>query len=404
MVNDYQRKLKGNIWKYFVVTLTQRRNFLPILAIYFLTFPDSTVKQIGIYTGLGYLASFLLEIPTGYFSDKFGQKNTLIIAKFSMLLSTLCFLIGNSLIWFIFGSILISTGFAFDSGTKQVFMHNTLKGLRKGKKYVKTMGKISANVSLISVALIIIFPFFTSINILLPILICLILDVIGLFVVISLVEPNQKLFSEKVNFKTLKELIKKSRKSSFYIVALYTGLICGFVTGSGTFKELYAISQGLPIIFAGFAMGLSRLIWFFIGHNAHKILEKITFKQLMKLEMIIFPAFLILLMLASNPYLIIILYALMSGYYMGRSQVEEYYFLHTYTFSKQYKATTMSIQSQVGSLIQFIVVFGIGFVMNINYKLGNLILGITLFALLAITYHIWNRYENKTPLETEYKK
>jgi len=75
---------------------------------------------------LGSLASFLFEIPSGYFSDRFGHKKTLILSKVFMFLSTLCFLIGHDVVYFAIGSIFLSLGFAFTSGTMSAFVHENL--------------------------------------------------------------------------------------------------------------------------------------------------------------------------------------------------------------------------------------------------------------------------------------
>ena len=103
--------VSGNIWKYFIFQLSQRRNFIPILSIFFLTLPNTTAQQIGIYTGIGYLASFIFEIPSGYFADKFGHKRTLIIAKLLMIFSVLAFIYSNSLLPFILRLISFLTNY-----------------------------------------------------------------------------------------------------------------------------------------------------------------------------------------------------------------------------------------------------------------------------------------------------
>ncbi|MFA6073588.1 MAG: MFS transporter [Candidatus Woesearchaeota archaeon] len=391
----FRRKLNSNIWKYFIYNFTQRRSFLPLLGIYFLTLPDATLRQIGLYTSLGYLASFFLEIPTGYFSDRFGQRNTLILAKFLMVCSTFMFVIGHSFPYFLMGSLFMSMAWAFESGTKQVFMHNTLIALKKEKAYVKIMGKMNANISFFSALLIILLPFFTQINMLLPFLIFLVIDFVGLFFAISLVEPKANLHSEKINFKTLKKFIAKSKKSSFYITSLFFGLIGGFLVAGTTFKEVYLQSLGMPIMMAGFAMGFSRIVWFVIGNYAHIISDYISFKKLMFLEMFLFPLFFILFILTSNIYILIGLFALTYGYYWARRPIEDYYFLHTYKFDKSYKATMFSIKEQISSIINFVSAFIIGFVMNISYHLGYAILGISLFVFLWFTYSTLLIYDKK---------
>ena len=65
-----------------------RRNFAPIIAIFFLTLPNSIAQQIGIYSGIGFLAGFLLEIPSGYLSDTIGHKKALILVGIGFILSS----------------------------------------------------------------------------------------------------------------------------------------------------------------------------------------------------------------------------------------------------------------------------------------------------------------------------
>jgi len=62
--------VSGNIWKYFIFQLSQRRNFIPILSIFFLTLPNTTAQQIGIYipkqdipADYGYLVKIGEQMP-----------------------------------------------------------------------------------------------------------------------------------------------------------------------------------------------------------------------------------------------------------------------------------------------------------------------------------------------------
>lgn len=44
--------IESNLWKYVLIQMTNRRSFLPILSIYYLTLPNANAQEIGIYTGL----------------------------------------------------------------------------------------------------------------------------------------------------------------------------------------------------------------------------------------------------------------------------------------------------------------------------------------------------------------
>lgn len=86
---------------YFLVLLTGRRNFIPILSAYYLTLPNSNAAEIGLYTGLGFLASFIFNVPAGIIADRFGYKRTLICAKILLIGSSAAFLFSNGFYGFV---------------------------------------------------------------------------------------------------------------------------------------------------------------------------------------------------------------------------------------------------------------------------------------------------------------
>ena len=381
MFTIMQKELKSNIWKYFLLILTNRRNYIPILAIYFLTLPNTTAQQIGLYTGIGWLAGFLLEIPSGYISDKVGHKKALILAKFSMLISTLFFIFGNSLPYFILGSSFIAFGFAFTSGTGGAFFHNTLVGLKREKEYGDVSGKIRAKVSLVSAGMILILPLLTKISLIMPIKIYLIFDVIGILTAFSLYSPKIKYGAEDEEGEKILSQLKRFRGTGFYITSLVVGLLGGFIIGLSPFKEPFVESLGLPIVFIGSIMAFSRVIWFIVGHNL-KIFKKIKIQRLLFYEIFFFSGLIIISSQLKNPYLIGLIIAVLIGYYHGRSSIIEEYYLKNFLLNKRYKATMLSIKQQIGKLFESGIAFVIGFVMAISFSLGFLVSGICMLVVL----------------------
>lgn len=380
------RNIKSNLWKFFLYEVSQRRHFIPILSIFFMTLPDSTAQQIGFYGAAGFIAAFFLEIPSGYFSDKFGHKNTLILAKALMILSMLSFIFANSLYYFIAGSLFLSLSIAFASGTKDVFMHETLVAIGKEKDYTKIMSKIKANVSIVSMVLIVLLPFLTTIDILLPLKVNLIFDILGLIVAFSFISPSRELSSEHYNAKAVFDILKKLRGTGFYATSLFIGALTGFLMTSTQYKYVYLQSLGYPVILIGLVMGLSRIIWFFIGHNIHKIENKIKIKSLFKFELLLFPLSFILVSIFSNPYVVGFLFALFNGYFWGRNQLIINHFLTNYMVNENYKATILSIKNQADYIFQAVIVLSIGFIMNTSFKSGFLVMGVSLFLILALLY------------------
>ena len=90
----HKRKgLESNIWKYFIILFTGRRNFIPILSIYYLSLPNAQAQEIGFYTAAGFAISLIFQIPAGIIGDRLGNKTTIIIAKICLVISSLMFVV-----------------------------------------------------------------------------------------------------------------------------------------------------------------------------------------------------------------------------------------------------------------------------------------------------------------------
>jgi MFS family permease len=381
-----KNKLKGNIWKFFVFSLSQRRHFIPILSIYYLTLPNTNAQQIGIYTAIGFLGSFLFEIPSGYFADKFGHRRTLILSKVLMVFSMPFFIFGGSFFYFALGSIFLSLSFAFSSGTGAAFMHDTFVSLKRENEFAKTMSKMSANVAFISMILVVLLPLSTKISILFPLKINFVFDLIGFVAALTLISPKKE---ESVIYKRsapLLETIKKSVNPGFYTVSIFVGVIMGLLIGTSSFRSVYLEFLGFPVMFIGFVMGLSRFFWFLIGHKIHLLEEKIGIKKMFKLEIIIFPLSFILVSYFSNPYLVGLIASLSVGYFWARNYLITNFFITRFIKDNNYKATILSVKKQIGLFIQVFISFGIGFIMNFSYKAGYLTLGLVMFFILLFLY------------------
>lgn len=386
-----ERNLKSNIWKFFIYILTTRRNYIPILSIYFLTLPNATLQQIGLYTGIGWVAGFLFEIPSGYISDKIGHKTALIIAKISLLLSTVAFISGTSLINFILGATFISIGISFTSGTQEAFLHNTLTNLKKEKQFSKIYGKMQGNVSLISVGMVLALPLLTKISIILPIKIFLIFDLVGIMISLLLTSPKIEYSAEDKEGENVFKQIKRFYGTGFYITSIFFGLIIGFMMGLTSYNIPYAEKLGLPIILAGSIMAGSRFVWFVVGHNLEK-LKKIKIKTLMIFETIFFPTIFAICAFVKNPYIFIILIAIITGYYHARKPIINEYFFNNFLINKRFKATMLSIKSQMAQIFQSILVLIIGYTMGISYEFGYLSLGIFAFFSLITIYFFLKKH------------
>ena len=365
---------------------SQRRSFIMLLSIFFLTLPDTNAKQIGLYTGIGTLASFFIEIPSGYFADSFGHKKTLILSKILMVISTFLIIIADNFYYFIFVSTILSISFAFGSGTTQAFYHDTLEKLGKEKEFSKRFGRVAGTVSLASFFLSSFLPFLVTIDILLPFKIGLGVDIIGLIFTISLFDPGNHHKITKKNKKSIWSLIKEHRGNGFLPLSIFSGAIIGYSTAESSFRFIYLEYIGLPVVLVGLVFGLSRLVWFGVGHYSYLIPKKFSKKKFLLFEVFIFSIFFFIIGFISNPYFVAFLMILIIGYMWGRSQILTDYIIKDHIKDSRYKATMLSVKGQISFLVSAVMVFILGFLMNYSYELGYYFLGFVTFITLAVCY------------------
>lgn len=377
--------LESNLWKYLLFDVTQRRSFWPILSIYFLTLPDTAANQIGIYTGIGSIASFLFEIPSGYFSDQFGHKKTLILSKLCMIVSTLSFIFAQSLFEYVIGSVFLSLAFAFQSGTSSAFLHDTLASIGREKEYAKISSQQSANVSIISMVFLITLPFLTPYDIRLPFFVGLVMEIIGLFLALSFTTPPKEKEHRANKSHSILELLHEAKSAGLLPFSIFTGIMGGILIASSGFREVYLLEIGFPLVLIGTVMGLSRLVWFIVGHHIHW-LEKIPLSKILFAEMFLFPGAVILIALWPNPYAVGLVFTVLIGYYWGRAKLLEHYFIEKYIRKPKYKATLLSIDTQIQLLVQIGAAFLLSHLMKDTLQSGFLAIGVIFFILSAAAY------------------
>ena len=80
--------------------------------------------------------------------------------------------------------------------------------------------------------------------------------------------------------------------------------------------------------------------------------------------------------IAGNPYLILIILAIHIGFNQGISAIIQKHILENHVGDNRYKATVLSMKSQVTSILQIIFSFTMGYIMSISYSLGYIFVGI----------------------------
>ncbi|HED36671.1 MAG TPA: MFS transporter, partial [Ignavibacteria bacterium] len=356
-----EKSLHSNIWKYTLFLVVNKRIFVAILGAYYLTIPNVTPEGIGIILLAGSLGGFIFEIPSGYIADKIGHKTALVMSRVFMLFSTIFFLMANNIILLIFGGVLMSVAQSFLSGTGKAFMHETLRGLKREKDYVRIMGKISSIGFAVPIIFMVLIPFLVSISFKIPFLIALIFDVIGILVAVSFVTPSvtQK-ETEELKLTTFKQVIHEGIRLHFFGFALFSGIISGVLFGVGGFRAPYQLFLAIPVIWYGVFFGIGRMFASLMLAYSGKIRERISLFSFYKFQIFLYTLLILILGFISTWWIVVAVFIVINSFQWGLSGVSNGYLIDIIKASK-FKATLLSIQSQIKQLVAAIASFGIGF-------------------------------------------
>jgi len=94
---------------------------------------DQVIQLSAVY----YLSVFVLEVPSGYFSDRIGRRTTLLIAASSLVVAHCCFIVAANFWWFAAGQFLLAMGIAMQSGTDTALHYDSLKALGRESEYAQ---------------------------------------------------------------------------------------------------------------------------------------------------------------------------------------------------------------------------------------------------------------------------
>lgn len=110
----------------------------PHLAVFFLFFNERVSLADAVLLGSAYyFAVFVVEVPSGYVSDRYGRRLTLLLASAIGVLACILFLIGNSFFVLCIAQALLASAMAFQSGSDSALLYDSLKNLGREDEYTE---------------------------------------------------------------------------------------------------------------------------------------------------------------------------------------------------------------------------------------------------------------------------
>ena len=130
-------KLQSNLWKLKIFhALNKFLLVSPIITIFWLS-KSLTMTEVFWLQSIFSFAILLFEVPSGYFADRFGRKNSIILGPIFIFFGFLLYGFGETFWHFAFINFLIGIGTSFISGADSALLYETLIELKREKEYQK---------------------------------------------------------------------------------------------------------------------------------------------------------------------------------------------------------------------------------------------------------------------------
>ena len=272
-----------------------------VLTLYYL-WRGLSYFDIALVQSVGAIATAVLEIPTGWISDRHGHHIVLKIASFSRLVAIVTLTFANSFLLMVVSELFFSLASASQSGAGSAFLFeatNTNSGMdRKNGAYALILSKMTGTQSIIRITVRLIAPVLFSINPLIPFVISIFIYFLGLLVTLEFkendVSPNRRdnclpeedefisTRASKLNLKETvqtfyQELIKIVKTNTFISLCIVSAISLILVSNYSQFIAPNLTSMGFDIKFLGIVTAAASLGEFFGSRLTAKIVK--TFKD-----------------------------------------------------------------------------------------------------------------------------
>ncbi len=177
------------------------------LPVFFLYFNQSLeIKEVILLESIYYMSVVLLEVPSGYFSDKIGRKITLIISSLGFAVGYLLFGLSQpDFVVFCVGQVALAIGMSFMSGTNTAFYFESLQAQGKENEFADREAKVVGATELASAVAVLLGGFIGALHLNYAYLLSFILVIPGVIISFLFVEPDQ------LESKTSKGILDQSK-------------------------------------------------------------------------------------------------------------------------------------------------------------------------------------------------
>ena len=141
---ELHKNIKLLTWFNFFVDF---RLYAPVAIIYFANITGSYALGLSVFS-IEMIFNSIFQIPTGYVSDFFGRKRTIILGSLAYIICLIFYALARDFWFLAFGAIFSGLAGAFWSGNNSALLHDSLKEIEMQHEYHEYSGKTGYTVQI----------------------------------------------------------------------------------------------------------------------------------------------------------------------------------------------------------------------------------------------------------------
>ena len=244
--------LKYNILKmYLLKGVTWFMVAMPIIVIFFQE-NDLSTTEIMILQAVYSLTIAILEIPSGFFADSYGRKNSILISTFFSFIGYILLSTYSGFNEYLIAEILLGIGGSLISGADSAIIYDTLIELDDEDSYTKIEGKNYAIGNFSEAIAGILGGFLALSSIYLPIYIQTFVIMLSMPIAFSLVEPKRT-FKIATSLNSILNIVKDTfihnKKLKWYII--YSSAMGMTTLSVAWFVQPFLSTIDMPLTYFG---------------------------------------------------------------------------------------------------------------------------------------------------------
>lgn len=244
--------LKHNILKmYLLKGVTWFMVAMPIIVIFFQE-NDLSTTEIMILQAVYSLTIAILEIPSGFFADSYGRKNSILISTFFSFIGYIILSTYSGFNQYLLAEILLGIGGSLISGADSAIIYDTLIELDDEDSYTKIEGKNYAIGNFSEAIAGILGGFLAISSIYLPIYIQTFVIMLSIPIAFSLVEPKRT-FKIATTLNSILNIVKDTfihnKKLKWYII--YSSAMGMTTLSVAWFVQPFLSTIDMPLTYFG---------------------------------------------------------------------------------------------------------------------------------------------------------